>query len=261
MSTALRIKRSGLVFRLSLFVLTGTTLIFLLAFGYNYYDTRKQILADVMQDGEYSTQATLFQIQALLEKVEREALFIKQFIERHGVASKQVQQQYIEDMLKSPDIYGTALAYEPYAHNKTQLYRMPYCFKDKGKIKWLFLGSRDYNYFLMDWYQIPKETGKSSWSEPYFDEGAGNIVMSTYSVPIFRTVKGEQKFMGVVTVDLSRESFLKMINKMVPQNASYAFLLSQNGVFVVHPNRSLIMKESIFVLPMKPVMRICAASG
>ena len=30
------------------------------------------------------------------------------------------------------------------------------------------------------------------WSEPYFDEGAGNIIMSTYSVPFYQDIKGEK---------------------------------------------------------------------
>ncbi len=38
------------------------------------------------------------------------------------------------------------------------------------------LGGESYQYFYLDWYQIPRELGRPLWSEPYFDEGAGNII-------------------------------------------------------------------------------------
>ena len=43
------------------------------------------------------------------------------------------------------------------------------------------------------------KTGRPVWSEPYFDEGAGNIMMSTYSVP-FAGPDGEP--LGVTTIDI-----------------------------------------------------------
>jgi len=33
------------------------------------------------------------------------------------------------------------------------------------------------------WFQAPKAQGKAVWSAPYFDEGAGNVLMTTYSAP------------------------------------------------------------------------------
>ena len=36
-----------------------------------------------------------------------------------------------------------------------------------------------------EWWRAPVEGGRPVWTEPYFDEGAGDIMMSTYSVPIF----------------------------------------------------------------------------
>ena len=40
------------------------------------------------------------------------------------------------------------------------------------------------DYTTWDWYRTPMETQKPHWTKPYFDKGAGEIQMVTYSVPI-----------------------------------------------------------------------------
>ena len=50
------------------------------------------------------------------------------------------------------------------------------------------LNGDEYNYFYKDWYLIPKTLNQPVWSEPYFDIGGGNLLMSTYSVPIYKLV-------------------------------------------------------------------------
>ena len=53
------------------------------------------------------------------------------------------------------------------------------------------------------WYSEPKPSGEAMWSEPFIDEGGGNMPMLTYSVPLER----QGQFVGVVTVDLSLDYF------------------------------------------------------
>ena len=48
------------------------------------------------------------------------------------------------------------------------------------------------------WLREPVDTQSAVWSDPYFDEGGGNIEMETYSVPII--VDGS--VVGVATTDL-----------------------------------------------------------
>ena len=157
-------------------------------------------------------------------------------------------QKRIRDLLQTnPEIFGSTVAYEPYAYSKKSLYFAPYICRGKdGDFVPSFLGNNEYQYFFLDWYQIPKELGKPLWSEPYFDEGAGNIIMSTYSIPFYSNKRGKQIFTGVVTADISLEWLMEMIKKISSRQSSYAFLISSHGVFVSHPNKDYIMRESIF---------------
>ena len=83
-----------------------------------------------------------------------------------------------------------------------------------GQPKVSFLGSENYDYFTMDWYRVPKERGRPLWSEPYYDKGGGNIIMTTFSVPFYRTVDGQKTFRGVVTADISLAWLRKIVSSM-----------------------------------------------
>ena len=53
------------------------------------------------------------------------------------------------------------------------------------------LATPDYDYLREDdkewpWYVTPRKLGKPMWTEPYFDEGGGEVNMVTWSVPLKR---------------------------------------------------------------------------
>ncbi len=54
----------------------------------------------------------------------------------------------------------------------------------------------DYQYFYMDCTKFPKCLMLTYWSEPYFDEGGGNILMTTYSHPIYTCLKASPYLSG-----------------------------------------------------------------
>jgi len=71
-------------------------------------------------------------------------------------------------------------------------------------------------------------------------------VMSTYSVPFYKTVDGERVFMGVVTADVSLNWLQKIVGGIKIAETGYGFILSKNGTFVTHPDPALVMNETVF---------------
>lgn len=61
------------------------------------------------------------------------------------------------------------------------------------------LMSAGYEIDKQPWLRLPIDTGEAVWSEPYFDEGGGNIWMQTRSVP----VRLDGKIVAVATTDLA----------------------------------------------------------
>lgn len=62
---------------------------------------------------------------------------------------------------------------------------------------------------MKPWYTLPKELDKPVWSEPYFDERGGNVIMTTYLSPIYVIKKNGRrgKFSGVTAADIPSVGF------------------------------------------------------
>ena len=187
-------------------------------------------------------------IEAVLNPIEKVPESLAHFLE-YSIYDRKELLDYLKAVVEhNPEIYGAAIAFEPYAFHKDSLYFSPYYYKDGDSLKFTYLGGKTYKYFYWDWYQIPMSLERPVWSEPYYDEGGGEIVMSTYSVPFYRWESGERKFTGIVTADISLAWLQEIVDSIRICRTGYGFLISRNGTFVTYPDERMIMNETIFSL-------------
>ena len=241
------LKNRGIAFKLIILITLSSSLIFLLIFTYNYYASRRMIEKNVEENAKNLALSTVNRIEIVLRSVQELTENIACFLENSTYNKKELLQFHQITVANNPEIYGSAIAFEPYSFDKNSPAFAPYFYKENGKIGLKYLQDvLKYNYFVSDWYQIPKELNRPIWSEPYFDEGAGNIMMATYSVPFHKNVKGNRQFMGIVTADVSLEWLRDMLLSIKILKTGYAFLISKNGTIISHYNKELIMNETIF---------------
>ncbi len=242
-------RKTGLAFKLTLCILSGAMIIFCAAFAYNYYYSKALILKNVQDRAKNLTDSALYQIESVIDDGEQVPGFLAYILENAPPDQAHLK-QYLNDFVKaSPSVYGSTAAFEPYAYDAREKLYAPYYYKSGDFMEFSMLGQNgDYDYLKMDWYVIPKELGKPVWSEPYYDEGGGDIVMSTFSVPFYRKLGDARLFWGVVTADISLEWLQKFVSTIRIYDSGQAFLLSRNGVFVSAPKKDRIMRESIFSL-------------
>lgn len=105
-------------------------------------------------------------------------------------------QEYLE---KSPSyFYGATIAV---LNAEGTVVNSPYYYR----ISQIELGFTDglmsaaYEIDKQPWLRGAIDSGSAVWSDPYFDEGGGNIWMQTLSVPVF----AEGKIIAVATTDLA----------------------------------------------------------
>ncbi len=146
------------------------------------------------------------------------------------------------------DIYGMATAYEPGAVFKDGRLFSPYFHRDgvTGNLNFVDTGLHDFNYTAQNWYMLPKEKGKAVWTEPYYDNEFGKIIMCTYSAPIFRN----GSFIGVSAADISLSKLSDEVDEM-KAIGGYCAIFSRTGRIISHPVKSYIMNETIFSLAEK----------
>ncbi len=240
------LKNKGIAFKLSFLILMSSTLIFILIFWYNYRFSHQVIVKNIEENARNLAQSTVNRLDIVprtVEKVPKNLAYSLEAASYPGGELIDVLRSLIEN---NPEIYGGTIAFEPYAYDRNALCFAPYFYKRRGKTEFTYLGDESHKYFYMDWYQIPKELNQPVWTEPYYGEGGSNILMSTYSVPFYRTVLGERKLIGVVTADISLSWLQANVASIKIAQTGYGFLISKNGTFITHPDAGLIMNETIF---------------
>jgi len=240
------IPEKGLGFKLILYIFTSISIIFSVIFLYNYYISKQILEKNLKLNAENLTSAIVLKVEKVLNSVQKVTDNFSKIIESSDYSKEELVKILRQEVANNHEIYGAALAFEPYSMEPNQKYFSPYFYRNSEKILLRYLGDSKYDYFTMDWYQIPKELNRPIWSEPYNDEGAGNIVMTTYSVPIYRMKEGNKKFVGVLTADISLDWLQEYINSIKVYKTGYGFTISSNGTIVTHPKKEVIMNETIF---------------
>ncbi|MGI9244587.1 MAG: PAS domain S-box protein, partial [Verrucomicrobiales bacterium] len=143
-------------------------------------------------------------------------------------------------------IFGAAMAFEPGSYKEGDSLFSPYVHRnpdgeglakmniDAGVYDW-------YNDEEWTWWHLPKNSGEGEWTDPYFDEGAGQILMTTYATPFQRN----GAFGGVTTVDIDLQTLHTDITEMIPHGHDF-YILGGAGQIIFSPVASEIMGKSIF---------------
>lgn len=143
------------------------------------------------------------------------------------------------------DIIGSAVGFIPNYFESYGEYYAPYTFIDAfdNKVKNIQMGNEEYHYFDMEWFKSPLELGKSRWSEPYFDEGGGDQLMTTYSTPIKDSLG---KIVAILTSDVSLKAITNKVMSAKLYEHTYVFALGRGGEYIAHPDSSRLLTTTIF---------------
>jgi sigma-B regulation protein RsbU (phosphoserine phosphatase) len=189
------------------------------------------------------------QFDGQFEMVAQVAKSTAEFITLHPeMTEERVYALLRANVERNPLIYGSCVAFEPYASDQNRKLTAPYVHRGPKGLVSMDLAREAYDYTEPEWawYALPKESGGPIWTDPYFDEGAGNILMCTYSAPFFQA----GVLRGVATVDIPVEQLRQRVGLMELEQEPFA-LISRTGTFITHPDPSVIMRETVFSIAEK----------
>lgn len=152
--------------------------------------------------------------------------------------------------------YGSGTFWEPNAFDgKDAEFKKRYGEKDNGRFAYWYRKSGDT--YIMDpttadqeidmekegvgdWYLIPKKTKQELMIEPYeYDTGDGEkLVLTSPTVPILL----DGKFLGIVSVDITLNTVIDLVNSIRPYDVGYAILVDSVGSVISHPDKAAVMK-------------------
>lgn len=93
----------------------------------------------------------------------------------------------------------------------------------------------------------------SGWTEPYRCHEKGNVVVSYYTPVVHYDKDGRKNYSGHVICELSLTELNDAINQMDIGKRGYAFLITNEGDYITHPNEDLILNQNVYALSTKSI--------
>lgn len=248
MEKKIREMRFNLALKISFYVVVVSLILRIITMVMSVHNTREIVMDLVHEKASNLVTATANKIEADLTPVEVSPRSVASLIMSENFTKEELLRVLRNNVSTNYHMYGSAAAFEPNAFDPAKVYFAPYFHEQEGpgsEIQFFYLEAPGYDYFTWDWYKTPKKLGHPVWSEPYLDPGVHEL-MSTYSVPFFKTVDGKRQFQGVVTADLTLKRLVDIVKEVKLYESGHAFLLSRNGTFLAHPDPKTAMRESIF---------------
>ena len=232
----MKLKAGLLLVIVAVFTLEAT---FIIQYHYSQREIKKEAslrAASELKSAENKIMDVVNQAEAAV----RNSIWVAEWCLETPDSLKRIPQRIVSE---NPVVVGSTMALVPGYSEKYPLYA-PYAMRDgeTGKIKMLSLATEEYDYPSSEWFTKPIELDDSYWSEPYFDENGGDILMTTFSMPV-KDKNG--KIAAVVTADISLEWLAELIERMKVYPNAFNMVVSRNGNIMVCTVESLIMKATI----------------
>ncbi len=240
--------KKSLALKLTLLVLLFSSIIFGAVIANNYVFSRNLLVEQAEELSHTRGREVANRISALIKPIEQASHNFSLALEDSVLSEEKLgvlSQLIVENNEK---LFGLAIAFEPNEQSSGKRYFAPYSSRKNGEVATVQLGSLAYRYFYKDWYQLPKELEQAIWTEPYYDNGGANTIITSYSVPFYRKIDGKKHFAGVVRADISLAWLQEIISGIKLYETGYAAILSRNGTYIYHPMKELQFNETVFSL-------------
>ena len=246
--------RRKLSVRVGLMVVVFAAVIFVTALSFLSYQARNAVRQEAISRATLILDKTSLRVEGIMNRVEVATHMTKWLVERHPDNPDSMMVYSRGLLANNPDFYNASIAFEPNYFKDKGLYYSAYSKKLRRRrdsvagdsIRTIQGGSDSYQYFYMDWYLMAKLLGRPSWTEPYIDydapSGTSEMVTS-YCEPL---VGNNGQVMGVINTSLSLNWLSQLITSVRPYPHSFSMMIGRGGTYLVHPDSTKIIRETIF---------------
>ncbi len=226
--------------RLIFWILGASASLFLLISYYEYTTAERFLSQQIESRAKLAKSDLINRINSLLHNVRDSVNVAASLLPITTVNSANIEQQLKNIVREHSDIYGMAVALEPKWSRGQPRGFAPYYYHHQNDILYKDL-STAYDYRAKPWYRQAAESHQVSWSEPYFDEGGGNVNMVTYSAPIYHQT--DKELIGVITADITLDMLNSLARQLELGPHSFAYIVSRQGNIITHTNATRVMEN------------------
>ena len=201
----------------------------------------KGIKEEAQKRAETQIESTRFQIMDVVNQTEaavRNNVWLAQFCLDMPDSLFRVSQRLVQD---NPVVIGSTVAMVP-GYNKRHPLLSPYVCRVEDGMELKSLATEEYDYPSQEWFVKPMELEKGYWSEPYVDEGGGEVLMTTYSYPV-RDRNG--RIAAILTADISLDWLTELVGNVKVYPNAFSMVVSRAGQIMVCPTETLVMRSTV----------------
>jgi len=225
----------SLASRLSRWIIPLGALILITVLSANYFLSRL-LLDNYVEDLTLATaSSTVRKIETIFNAVATSADSLSSIVSSPDITNKQIHQTIKAFINTNSSIFGMTVALEPHTLIGSLGDYSHYYYRNENKLAFSDLAVNNYNYQTRPWYSEAKQVNAPVWSEPYFDEGGGNVQMITYSTPIY--LPDSKTFAGIATADIKLRWLDEIIKEMKIGDSGYGLILSRDDAVVAHSEK------------------------
>ena len=206
----------------------------------NYF-AQKSLQAEASMRAESRMDIVESRIMDVINQAEagvRNKVWIAQWCLSFPDSLTRVSELIVED---NPVLVGSTVALVP-GYNRRRPQFAPYTYRSGDSLIHRSLATTEYDYPSKEWFVKPIELGEGYWSEPYVDVGGGDMLMTTYSLPI---VDRSGRTAAVLTGDISLDWLTELVGGLQVYPNSHNIMLSRAGRFMVSPREEVVMANTV----------------
>lgn len=233
--------------RLSFWIVGLSAFLLVSALGMMFYTSRTAVMDEAEKGAFRELGNTVLRVNSIIDQVEVAANNMEGFVLK-SLDNPDAMYEYARNLVENnPLLIGASISFEPYYYKDKGRYYSIYANRYGDSVRVTQEGNDGYQYFYMDWYLQPKLLGESTWTEPYFDYNPDNFyaedISSSYCKPLYDK---DGRFVGSLSVDISLRWLSEEISKVKPYPRSYSILIGRGGTFLVHPDSTKLLYQTIF---------------
>ncbi len=228
--------RAGLLlFLVALLTLEGTSIT-------QYLFSKKGMQEEATLRARSQLETIEMQIMGVVDQAEaavRNSVWIAQWCLDSPDSLVRVTRRILAD---NPVVKGSTVALVPGYLKEHPLFAPYTTVLADGSMESLSLATEEYDYPSQEWFTKPLEMDGGYWSEPYFDEGGGNILMVTYSLPV-KDRSGRTA--AILTADISLDWLTELVGNVHVYPTAFSMVVSRMGQIMVCPAETLVMRRTV----------------
>lgn len=236
----------SLAARLSIIVVSLAALIFIAALTYLFLESRRTVKREAIEHATQLLDNTVMRVNNILDNCIIASDNIDWLVYRHLDDPDAMYELGRNVLLNNPGLHGCSISFRPDFYPQKGRYYSIFSSIENGTIHAEQEGDDEYQYFYMDWYQLPRLLSQPCWTEPYMniDSETQNAEMVTsYCKPL---IGDDGEFIGSLSVDLSLAWLSETISAVKPYENSYSIVLGRGGTYLVHPDPEKLIYQTIF---------------